>query len=357
VHKERGLSPFAYNCAGLLLVGVALLTVRRLRGARPPSVIAFLLIGGTLACFIAFLSLLDFGFGSLRLLAWGVFVQFPLFLLGAAVLLYRQQRGLAIFSLVVMAVLLLISLDAFLIEPHWLQVTHRTIVSPKLPRPVRVAVLADIQTDTPGRYEARVFREVKKAKPDLILFAGDYLVRAPHAGYEQVMQRFNVILRQADLSAPLGMYAIAGNVDPPDGLPAIFSGTPVKIIEETQTRDLGPLVLIGLSLQDSFNASYNLPRQRKFHLVLGHTPNFSLGQVDADLLVAGHTHGGQVRLPLYGPVMTLCNVPRQWAAGMTEITPGKHLLVSRGIGMERADAPRLRFLCRPELAIIELRPK
>ncbi|MHB9107882.1 MAG: metallophosphoesterase [Armatimonadota bacterium] len=326
-----------------------------MREAPRPAMLALPFIGGTLLCFLAFLSLQGFGFGSLRLLAWGVFVHFPLFLFGVMLLLYRQRRDIAILNGILAVALLLIGLDAFLIEPHWLQVTRRTITSPKLTRPVRVALLADIQTDTPGPYEARVLREVKKANPDLILFAGDYLAPARNVDDDQLLQRFRRILRQADLSAPLGMYAIDGNVRLA-GTAATFAGLPVEVMEETGTRDLGPLALTGLSLLDSANSSLRLSGQRQFHLVVGHVPNYALGQVGADLLLAGHTHGGQVQLPGIGPLMTLCEVPRRWASGLTEIAPGKHLLVSRGIGMERNEAPRLRFLCRPELAIIDLQP-
>ena len=80
------------------------------------------------------------------------------------------------------------------------------------------------------------------------------------------------------------------------------------------------------------------------------------GEIDADLLLAGHTHGGQVQLPGIGPLLTLYGVPRDWASGLTEIHPGQYLLVSRGIGLERGNAPRLRFLCRPELIVIYLEP-
>ena len=89
---------------------------------------------------------------------------------------------------------------------------------------------------------------------------------------------------------------------------------------------------------------------------MGHTPDFSLGQVEAELLIAGHTHGGQVQLPFLGPLFTLSQVPRSWASGVTLIAPDRHLIVSRGVGMERGNAPRMRFLCRPELLIIDLVP-
>jgi len=89
---------------------------------------------------------------------------------------------------------------------------------------------------------------------------------------------------------------------------------------------------------------------------MGHSPNFSLGEIDADLLLAGHTHGGQVQLPGIGPLLTLSLVPRSWASGLTEISPDQYLLVSRGIGLERGNAPQLRFNCRPELVILDLIP-
>ena len=94
-----------------------------------------------------------------------------------------------------------------------------------------------------------------------------------------------------------------------------------------------------------------------FHVVFGHGPDFALGAVDADLLVAGHTHGGQVRLPIIGPLLTYSTIPRAWAAGVTALSGGRTLVVSRGVGMERAHAPRLRFRCKPEIVIIDVLPE
>ena len=96
--------------------------------------------------------------------------------------------------------------------------------------------------------------------------------------------------------------------------------------------------------------------QEKFHIVLGHVPDYSLGSIEADLLIAGHTHGGQVQIPLFGPLLMLSQVPRACASGMTTIAPERYLIVSRGIGLERGNAPRMRFLCRPELLMLDLVP-
>jgi uncharacterized protein len=55
-------------------------------------------------------------------------------------------------------------------------------------------------------------------------------------------------------------------------------------------------------------------------------------------------------------MITHSRVPHTWAAGLTELSGGRKLLVSRGIGMERGYAPSMRFLCRPELVVIDLTP-
>ncbi|HTE06996.1 MAG TPA: metallophosphoesterase, partial [Planctomycetota bacterium] len=74
-----------------------------------------------------------------------------------------------------------------------------------------------------------------------------------------------------------------------------------------------------------------------------------------DLVVAGHTHGGQVRLPWIGPLITLTAVPRAVAGGGLHELNGTPLYVSRGVGHEQGDAPRVRFLCPPEISLLTLR--
>jgi predicted MPP superfamily phosphohydrolase len=108
---------------------------------------------------------------------------------------------------------------------------------------------------------------------------------------------------------------------------------------------------------DSFDPRCEVAAADRFQVVVGHSPDFALGRVDADLLVAGHTHGGQVQLPFVGPIITHSLVPRRWASGTTELDGGRTLVVSRGIGMERNYAPRLRFFCRPEIVVIDVAPE
>jgi hypothetical protein len=124
------------------------------------------------------------------------------------------------------------------------------------------------------------------------------------------------------------------------------------------TSAVGPLTLTALSFRDGFDTGLRLPDAEGFHVVFAHAPDFSLSaDVGGDLLIAGHTHGGQVQLPLIGPLITFSHVSRRAAAGgITDLGGGRQLLVSRGIGMERGSAPRLRFLCPPEIVVVDLVP-
>ena len=108
------------------------------------------------------------------------------------------------------------------------------------------------------------------------------------------------------------------------GWTEIFHGLNFTTVEATHSFDLGGgLRLTCLSIAESwFPSTYVAADPGNFHVVLGHCPNFALGKVPADLLVAGHTHGGQVRLPLVGALITLSKVPRRWAAGLTDLPGG-----------------------------------
>jgi predicted MPP superfamily phosphohydrolase len=273
--------------------------------------------------------------------------------------LWKGSRAAAILAGVTAVSLVAIGVDAFFIEPQWLEVTHYEIRSDKIGKPLRIAVLADIQTDDVGEYERDVLRRAMEEKPDLILFPGDYLQTQSVAAWREQCDKLREIIRESHLNAPLGMFAVAGNVDYRDW-PQILDGTGVVVINETRSVDVERLRITGLSEPDSgdsHGADELASPEGAFHICVGHRPDFALGSPNADLLIAGHTHGGQVQLPLVGPLLTLSRVRRSWASGLNEIRPGQHLFVSRGIGMERGEAPRLRFLCRPELAIIDVVPK
>ena len=300
------------------------------------------------------------GFGLMSVLAAWMFFDFPIVaFLAAGVLLRRRRRlagaivgGLALFASAV-------GVDAFVVEPSRFEVTFTEARHRAIPRRLRLVVLADIQTDRVGAYEARVFDAVRTVKPDVVVYPGDFLqVRRPSLAWDREAPKLRALLKA--LKPPLGSYAVGGNVDP-RRWEALFRGTGVKVVtDRRKTFAIAPGVeLTGLPMIQSFDTSLRVerPAPHSFHIVFGHAPDFALAQIDGDLLLAGHIHGGQVRLPGVGPLITFSSVPKQWAAGATKLEGGGTLYVSRGVGLERNQAPRLRFLCRPEIAVIDLVPE
>jgi predicted MPP superfamily phosphohydrolase len=295
-------------------------------------------------------------FHLLRLWAELTFVHLPAQLTVGALLARRSRPRQATVALVLAGIVLLGGLDALVIEPHSLRITRIELTSAKIPVPMRIVVLADLQTDHVGEYERRAIERGFGLDPDLVLMPGDYLqVYGPRRVSEATA--FREMLAELQPSAPLGIWAVGGNVDPTDW-PTLFEGTEVKTLPVTHTVRVNDwLTVTGLSLEDSVNPRLGIPGRRSgLHVVFGHAPDFALGGIDADLLLAGHTHGGQVVLPFFGPPITLSRVPRSWASGLTELAHDRHLIVSRGIGMERGPAPRMRFLCRPEIVVVDIVP-
>jgi len=309
-----------------------------------------------LATLVALSSDLRF-FGLLTLLSWLLFAHLPLMLLVAAGLVRRGAPAAArTLSLAALGLFLLAGY-CFGLEPRRLVVSEHTLVSPKVSRPITVGVLADLQTDRIGPYEARVVETLLEHAPDLILLPGDYLQVRTRTALEEQGDALRALLLDSGLSAPLGVFAVRGDVEPPSW-PDHFRGLEgYEAVTTSRTFELEGLTLTALDPAASRSQTPPVPASDQFHVVFGHDPAFALAAPPADLLLAGHTHGGQVQFPFFGPLITLSKVPRTWAAGgLVRLPSGSHLIVSRGVGMERKHAPRLRFNCPPELVLVHLEP-
>ncbi len=300
-------------------------------------------------------------FALLRLLSWTLFVHLPILLLLIAAL-YRRRRATAGALTVAAFTLVAIGYWAFRVEPERLEITRIDVEAREIGKPITVTVLADFQTDRIGAYERRVLTSLAATRADIVLLTGDVLqVEARRRA--SLRESFQSAWREAGIDPPLGAFAVQGNTDP-STWHRLYEGLPVTPLEDEAAISAAlaaqGLELHGLSLAESFKTRSRLlpsPSARSpFRIVFGHGPDFALGLGGADLLIAGHTHGGQVQLPWIGPLITFSRVPRSWASGVTEIPYGGTLVVSRGTGLERGNAPRLRFLCRPEIVVIDLLP-
>lgn len=304
------------------------------------------------------------GFAAMRGLCHGVFcVLLPLLALRA----WRLRRTCRWFAglLAVVAVLGEACYAwARRIEPFRLEVTEQRITSKRLAglgKPIRIAVIADLQTDAITDYEIGVFDRLVAAEPDLVLYAGDYL-QLTGEDFARELPKLQEQVRR--LRPRLGSYAVDGDVDL-GGAKAVFAGTDVKVLADESAALPGvPIDVYGMTRMRSrapFVDAAGVRRLRgeRYPILLGHAPDYMLAVVrdglaaDA-LMVAGHTHGGQIQLPWFGPILTLSAVPRWLAAGGVFRRGDSWLVCSRGVGMERGLAPRIRFLCRPQLILLDL---
>lgn len=250
------------------------------------------------------------------------------------------------------------------VEPFRLEITRERITSPRLrdlDRPLRIAAIADLQPDTIGAYEVSVFDALVAERPDLVVFLGDTLCR--HApGF--LVQRELLHQQLARLNPRFGMFAVDGDADA-GGARDIFADSSVQVLIDGHRELPGvPIDVLGLSRGRSRRTALDAGLVRhlgneRFGVVLGHAPDYMRSVLDGGLrtdalFLAGHTHGGQVQVPGLGPLITLSSVPRWLAAGGVFRRGETWLAVSRGIGMERDDAPRIRFWCRPQLLLLEL---
>ncbi len=327
--------------------------VARLLGS---ALAAILLLAGCGEVYARFATLFGSLFTFLGLFAWGLFLHLPLLALAASIRVRWETPRLSGLLLVAAAGTFAMAYYVFVVEPNRLEVNHHEIVSSKIERPLRLVVIADLQTDDIGQHERDALEAALEAGPDLLLLPGDYLHTKSEARFQALRVELKALMQELDFKAPLGLLAVRGNVDHNEW-PSLFADIEGNhCFEESGSIDVAGLHVTALSLADSFNTRLTIPAHPDFHIAFGHGPDFALGEVSADLLIAGHTHGGQVVLPFFGPPVTLSRVPRSWAAGRTELTGGRTLIVSRGVGMERGYAPPLRFNCPPEVVVIDLVP-
>lgn len=302
------------------------------------------------------------------------------FLLLAACILFRKsRRALASVSAVLAVLIFILGFNMLVWEPYSLVVERYTISSPKVKNKLRIVFVTDLQTDHIGQHERRTFRRIMEQNPDLIILGGDYLQYYPGTlGTADLPDRFRALFGEIPLSAPLGVFAINGNLDVahPYSFADFFEGTGVEpIFGSTIIEDLGidknkgPIDLVALSMGDSVDGvgANGLTDTGNFIVMVGHYPNYAIkdylqSERTPDLMLAGHTHGGQIALPFYGPVRVKFVgrekvITREFLSGMKTLSNGSKFLISRGSGMERGWAPRVRFFCKPEISVIDIEPQ
>jgi predicted MPP superfamily phosphohydrolase len=272
-----------------------------------------------------------------------------------------SKRLFAVFSIPFLAV----SLWAFWWEPASLHnETHELAISswPQTCEGLKVAVLSDLHVGSPFNHLNHLRTVIDltlNAKPDLILLAGDYVVHGVPGG--QFVSPQESAAHLARLSAPLGVFAVLGNHDWwHDGLGtmAAFQQVGIQVLEDAAVpiqSGTCQFWLAGISdfmegAHDVSLALSQIPEDATI-LALTHNPDiFPEVPSRVALTVAGHTHGGQVYLPLIGRPVVPSQFGERFAIGHI-IEDGRHLFVTPGIGTSILP---VRFLVPPEVSVLLL---
>ena len=244
---------------------------------------------------------------------------------------------------VVVLMVALCAVYARYVEPHWLRVRHvRLSATPT----VRLVQVSDIHFKGDAAYLEKVVRTINRLDADAVCFTGDLVEDAGH---------LDAALRiMAGVNKPI--YGIPGNHDrwalgSCDRIAETFRRTGGGWLEQGSLLLLSNRVeLVALGAPAVVAVGPTAPGVRK-RVLLEHDPAVvaHLHGLHFDLILSGHTHGGQVRLPIIGPLLLPYDVG-PYDRGLFQTASGP-LYVNPGIG---AYYVNLRFLCRPEITVFEL---
>lgn len=242
-------------------------------------------------------------------------------------------------------------------------VRDRTLRLPRWPRSLdglRVALVSDFHAGAPQVDAAavgRVVRRVNRRRPDLVLVLGDLV--DPRGHFARPVSPEAVAAELGRLRGRLGVFAVLGNHDWANDGPRVAaalrdSGIPVL---ENGWTSTGELVVAGLAdagtREPDLQATLDGVPPDAPVLLLSHDPDvFPRVPARVALTVSGHTHGGQIDLPLLKARTIPSRFGDRYARGHV-VEDGRHLFVTSGVGTSRWP---VRLRRPPEAVILRLRP-
>ena len=276
----------------------------------------------------------------------------------------RRLKRLRIALVTILLLIVCVVGWAFFIEPARLVVRQQTLAVDTLPSSLsglKIAVLADIHAGAwyiDERKLRLIVERTNALQPDLIVILGDY-ISGGRRDHEMDPEVFAPLLK--DFRAPLGVYSVLGNHDwwfDGNRVRRALETNGIKVLEnEVAKLDARgtSFWLVGLSdlwtrPQLVTETLANVPADAPL-IALTHNPDiFPQLPPGVSLLLAGHTHGGQVSLPFIGTVVTVSKFGNRYISGHI-LENGRHLFITTGIG---TSIYPVRFGVPPEIVLLTI---
>jgi uncharacterized protein len=276
--------------------------------------------------------------------------------------LVRSKLRIRIIAIALLLAPFLVAIWAFGIEPGMLVVRHARMELPGWKSELRIAVLSDLHIGSPhvGLDKLRTIVERTNAEnPEIVVLLGDFVIGGPNrrsgvrgGGFVEPEQTAAELKK---LRAPLGVFAVLGNHDwwydgERVGKALMDAGIPVL---ENRAVHVGHIWLGGIADYWTRDPAVAETLQQVTTdepvVLITHNPDiFPEVPARVSLTLAAHTHGGQVKLPVIGTLITTSKLG--YVAG-EYVDQGRHLFVTTGIGTSILP---VRFGVPPEIVILTL---
>jgi len=243
-------------------------------------------------------------------------------------------------------------------ETYWIQIIPTTVSSRELPTEFsekKIAFIADMhcgENFDPARLE-KIVRRINQLKPDIMLFGGDYVDR-------NGKNTDTCFKKLAGIETPLGKFGILGNHDPEVGRErikeAMIAAGITPLVNENRKIIVGESEITIAGTDETWygnpDGAKTMENASDFTVYLSHDPRYlEQYRPDSQLLLSGHTHGGQVTLFGISFAWLVHGKIYKYEKGIFKET-GRTVIITNGTG---ATVLPLRFFARPQINLITLK--
>ena len=287
------------------------------------------------------------------------------------------------YMLIVVAVILLFFIIVMLIDGNRFVIREYTIESEKIKDGIDVAVMADLHNKQYGVENTKLLAALNKLNPHVVMVAGDMLTAKPGKGYERAASFMEKVAEKFAVYYGLGNHEYRMKIYPENygtefseyvnrlkkaGIQVLDNES--ALIQVKREQRMTNIRVSGLSIERFYYKRFRKiymsdeyvdsligkAEKEAYQILLAHNPEYfdTYAVWGADLTLSGHVHGGIMRLPVFGGVLSPKLVFFPKYDGGHFVKKDSHMVLSRGLGMHTIP---IRIFNPAELVIVHLRPK